>query len=51
MAYFSASEVVDLLEEEMTDLEEEPCLEGSDDDLDLRISDDEERLVHSKYKI
>ena len=48
MAYYSASEVVDLLEEEMTDIEEEPCLEGSDDDLDLSMSDDEERLVHTK---
>ena len=41
---FCASEVIDLLDVTM---EEEPCLEGSDDDLELQLSDDEERLVHN----
>ena len=40
-----------MLDGELTDMETEldgePCLEGSEDDLDLRISDDEERLVHT----
>ena len=44
---YNTSEVLDLLDEpvDMEDELDEPCLEGSDDDLDLRLSDDEERLV------
>ena len=42
-----ASEVIDLLDEEMTDREDEPCLEGSDDELGLSMSEDEERLVNT----
>ena len=50
--FYDASEVIDLLDEEMTDREEdEPCLEGSDDDLGLRLSEDEERLVNTTYTI
>ena len=40
---YNTSEVIDLID----DMDDEPCLEGSDDDLDLRLSDDEERLVHT----
>ena len=43
---YNTSEVIELLDEPV-DMEDEPCLEGSDDDLDLRLSDDEERLVHT----
>ena len=42
---FNTSEVLELLDEEMDAIEEEPCLEGSGDELDLDISDEEERLV------
>ena len=46
---YNTSEVIDLLDgpADMDDELDEPCLEGSDDDLDLRLSDDEERLVHT----
>ena len=44
---YDATEVIDLLDD-MTDREEEePCLEGSDDELGLRLSEDEERLVNT----
>ena len=36
----------------MTDREEdEPCLESSDDELGLRLSEDEERLVNTTWTI
>ena len=41
-ALFDMAEVLELLDEEMDDIEE-PCLEGSDDELELEISDEEER--------
>ena len=48
MANFCATEVIDLLDDPGMDTEvDEPCLEGSDDDLDMRLSDDGERLVYS----
>ena len=45
---FSTSDVVELLDDSTmsgidSELDDEPCLEGSDDDLELRLSDDEER--------
>ena len=49
--FYDASEVIDLLDEEMTDREDEPCLEGSDDELGLSMSEDEERLVNTTYTI
>ena len=46
---YNSSEVIDLPDErvKMDDELDEPCLEGSDDDLDLRLSEDEERLVNN----
>ena len=41
---YSTTEVVDLLEEEMETKMDKPCFEGSGDDMDLHISDEEERL-------
>ena len=49
--FYDASEVIDLLDEEMTDREDEPCLEGSDDELGLSMSEDEERFVNTTYTI
>ena len=49
--FYDASEVIDLLDKEMTDREDEPCLEGSDDELGLSMSEDEERLVNTTYTI
>ena len=43
---YNTAEVIDLLDEPV-DMEDEPCLEGSEDDLELTLSDDEERLVHT----
>ena len=47
--HYSTSEVIDLLDVpvDMEDVFEEPCLEVSDDDLVLSLSDDEERLVYT----
>ena len=47
--HYNISEVIDLLNApaDMEDELDEPCLEGSGDDLDLRLSDDGERLVHT----
>ena len=45
--FYSTTEVVELLDEEMeTEMDDEPSFEGSDDDLNLHLSDEEERLVH-----
>ena len=44
---YDATEVIDPLDD-MTDREEdEPCLEGSDDELGLRLCEDEERLANT----
>ena len=44
---YDATEVIDPLDD-MTDREEgEPFLEGSEDELGLRLSEDEERLVNT----
>ena len=44
---YDATEVIDPLDD-MTDREEdEPCLEGSDDEFGLRLCEDEERLANT----